>query len=319
MLKIGLYGINGHQIHQELVDHPLAELAAIASFPREKLPDALRDNDRIRKYATLEELLADDSIDAVCLCSPRRADQTKDTIRALEAGKHVYAEKPCALNEADINAIIDAAARTGRVFHEMAGTAFGQPYYAIREIVRSGILGEIVQIITEKSYPYYPDRAQDEALDGGLICQNGIHALRFIEHAAGTPIQSIQAVETGFGNPVANGGLQMAGSMIATLANGGVATVSCNYLNQPGSGVWGEESLKILGTKGYVESSSGGQQTRLVIGDQDLGPLDNEQASADWLTIVFKNFLGLAEMPFSLAEELSPTRWAIRAKLSTEK
>ncbi|MBC2601729.1 Gfo/Idh/MocA family protein [Puniceicoccus vermicola] len=314
MLRIGLYGINGHQIHNNLVEHPLAELIAIAEFPREKLPNTLKEEHQIQEYDSLEAMLANRSIDLVCLCSPRRSDQAQHAIEALEAGKHVYAEKPCALTEDELDAILAAAHRTGKIFHEMAGTAFGQPYLAMRDVVLSGRIGEVVQVISEKSYPYYPERAQDEELDGGLICQNGIHALRFIEHVAGTPIQSIQAIETGLGNPITGGGLQMASSIIARLTNGGVATVSCNYLNQPGSGVWGEEGLKILGTQGYVESRSGGEITRLVIGDQDHGPLDTEKLSEDWLSMVLRDCLGQGQMPITLESELSPTRWVIRAK-----
>lgn len=61
------------------------------------------------------------------------------------AGKHVYAEKPCALNESDLDRIVATAHETGLLFREMAGTAFGRPYYAMREIVASGFLGEIVR------------------------------------------------------------------------------------------------------------------------------------------------------------------------------
>ncbi|MEI8311096.1 MAG: hypothetical protein WCH98_10100, partial [Verrucomicrobiota bacterium] len=254
----------------------------------------------------------------VSLCSPRRIDQASEAVRALRAGKHVLAEKPCAMSEGDLDGIIAAAHETGKCFHEMAGTAFGQPYHAMREVVRSGQLGGIVQVIAEKSYPYYEERAQDEDLDGGQIMQNGIHALRFVEHVAGTPISSIHAVETTLGNPIAGGGLRMAASMLLTLENGGVASISDNYLNPRGTGVWGYESLKILGTLGMIESRAGGTWTRLVVGDKDLGQLDTSGPGIPWLDAVFGSILGRTKMPLTLEEELSPTRWAIRASLSAK-
>ena len=274
MIRVGLYGLNGHQIHNNLVSNPLAKLVAVAAFPREKLAPAQRDDVGIRFHDSFEALIADPTVDFISLCSPRRADQAGHAIRALRAGKHVLAEKPCALAETELDAIVATSRSTGKLFHEMAGSGFGQPYFALREVVRSGRLGEIVQVISEKSYPYYADRAQDEALDGGLILQNAIHALRFVEHVAGTPVASIRAVETRLGNPVSSGGLRMAASMLLTLKNGGVASISANYLNQPGTGVWGNESLKILGSRGFVESTAGGKSTRLVIGDRDLGEAD---------------------------------------------
>lgn len=319
MIRVGLYGLNGHQIHNNLVSHPLAQLVAVAAIPREKLAPAQRDDASIRVHDSFDALIADPGVDFIALCSPRRADQAGHAIRALRASKHVLAEKPCALTESDLDAIVAAARDTGKLFHEMAGSGFGQPYFALREVVRSGVLGEIVQVISEKSYPYYPDRAQDEALDGGLILQNAIHALRFVEHVAGTPVTSIRAVETGLGNPVAGGGLRMAAAMLLTLKNGGVASITANYLNQSGTGVWGNESLKILGSRGFVESTAGGKFTRLVIGDKDHGPLDTTGPAINWLDTFFHEINGRARFPVTLTEELSPTRWVLLANLDAKK
>lgn len=313
MIRVGLHGTNGHQIHGALVANPLARLVALSDFPAEKLPAGLHADAAIRRHSTLDALLADPGVDLVVLCSARRAGQAADALRALRAGKHVLAEKPCALAEADLDALLATARETGRVFREMAGTAFDQPYLAMREIARSGRLGEIVQVVSEKSYPYFDARPQDEAVDGGLIAQNAIHALRFVEHVACTPVASIRAAETTLGNPAADGGLRMAASLLLTLKNGGVASLAANYLNPRGTGVWGEESLKILGTRGFVESRSGGASTRLVIGDTDHGPLDLAPPRESWLGIFFASLLGRAELPLTPEDELSPTRWALRA------
>ena len=314
MMRIGLYGINGHQIQVMLVDHPQAKLVAIAEFPEDKLPEALRESPSVTRHASLEEMLDDPRVEFVSLCSPCRADQAQHAILALEKGKHVLAEKPCATREADLDAILEAAEKSQATFHEMAGTAFVQPYLAMRDIVRSGQIGEVVQVIAEKSYPYYEGRPQDEEIDGGLITQNGVHALRFVEQVAGTPIKSITASETILSNPVTGGGLRMAANLSAKLRNGGIASVACNYLNQSGTGIWGDESLKILGSKGIIESRNGGQTTRLVIGDRNLGSIDTSEASLNWFDRVIQAALGQSSLPLSLEEELSPTRWAIRAK-----
>lgn len=317
MLRVGLHGTNGHQIHGALVAHPLARLVALSHFPAGNLPPALRADTSIRHHADLAALLSDPEVDLVVLCSPRRADQAADALRALRAGKHVLAEKPCALTEPDLDAILAAARETGRVFREMAGTAFGQPYLAMREIVGAGRIGEVVQVVAEKSYPYADWRPQDEAIDGGLIAQNAIHALRFVEHVACAPIASVRAAETTLGNPTAGGDLRMAASLLLTLRNGGVASLSANYLNPGGSGAWGYETLRILGTLGFVESLEGGRRTRLVIGDTDHGPLDLAPPRDSWLDVFFASLLGRDTLPISLEEELSPTRWAIRAKLDS--
>lgn len=311
-IRVAIYGANGHQIHEALASNPAAQLVAVAEFPTRLLPPSVLPH--VRVYSSLDEILSDPEVDLVSFCSPRRSEQAAQVIRALRAGKHVYAEKPCALNETDLDAIIRVAKETGRSFHEMAGTAFEPPYLTMRHLVEAGRIGQVVQVVAEKSYPYYEDRPQDEAIDGGLIMQNAIHALRFVEHVAGAQISFVQAAETTAGNPVVGGGLRMAASIICGLAGGGLASISANYLNPRGTKTWGNETLRILGTLGMVESTQGGPQTRLVIGSEDCGTLPAEGPSPDYLNLYLKNLSGQERMPLSLEEELSPTRWAIRAK-----
>ena len=307
-IGIGLYGINGHQVGT--VPDNLGRVVAAAGIPAERLPA----EPDIARHQTLDDLLADPRVELVSLCSPRRRDQAADAIRALRAGKHVYAEKPCAMSESDLDAILEASRESGRLFHEMAGSALGQPYLAMREAVRAGRIGEVVQVISEKSYPMYEGRPQDEEIDGGLIEQNAIHALRFVEQVGGVRIRSVEAVETGMGNPVKGGGLRMAACLMLELENGGVASVAANYLNPRGTGAWGDETLRVLGTLGIVESHHGGKNTRLVIGETDHGPLDVTAPGIDFLAAYLQTISGRGEMPFTLEEELSPTRWVIRAK-----
>jgi predicted dehydrogenase len=318
-LNIALYGTNGHQIQNALVNNLRARLVAVAEFPREKLPEALQQDPAIRFHDNFAELVADPQVDLISLCSPWRRDQAAQAIEALRGGKHVYAEKPSALCEADLDEIIRVSHETGKLYREMAGTVFEQPYLAMRGIVKQGLLGEVVQVIAEKSYPYHGERAQDEDLDGGLIGQCAIHAVRMVEQVGGVPIRSSQAEETTLGNPDLQGGLRMAAALLFVLANGGLASVTANYLNQRGTGVWGYDSLKILGTLGLVESERCGGQTRLVIGEKDLGPVDVSEPSIDYLECFLKTILGEGEMPITLEEELSATRWVIRARESLTK
>jgi predicted dehydrogenase len=315
-IGVGLYGNNGgHQIHDLLVDHPDAKVVAFAAMDKQQLDLVQQSDPDVRQYETLEEMLEDERILLVSLCSPSRAEQANEAILILRKGKHVYAEKPCALNEDDLDRIIATAAETGYSFREMASTGFEQPYYAIRDIVKSGAIGEVVQVFAQKSYPYHDRRPQNEDIDGGLIGQNGIHAVRYIEHVAGVRIKKVYAIETKLGNPRrdAGGGLHMAASMMMELENGGVASIVANYLNMKGFGSWGNEHLRIFGTEGFVESVDGGARTRLVIGDRDLGAIDATGPVDHYFTLYVRSLRGHAELPLSSEDELHCTRVVIRA------
>ncbi|HPD14748.1 MAG TPA: Gfo/Idh/MocA family oxidoreductase [Planctomycetota bacterium] len=315
-LGVGIYGANGHQIHRLLANHPWARLVATAAFPPEVLTFGEKEDLAIRHYVSLDQLIEDEEVELISLCSPRRRDQAADALRCMEAGKHVYAEKPCAMAEEDLDALIAAVSATGQRFHEMAGTAFEQPYLAMRQLVAAGTIGTVVQVFAQKSYPYHDGRPQDEDVDGGIIGQASIHALRFVEHVAGQRIAEIQGVETTLGNPVAGGGLRIAAALMMTLANGGVASVIANYLNPKGFGRWGNEHLRVFGTKGFVEATDGGAHTRLVVGDEDRGPINTDAPGKDYFDFYVESLLNLGRMPLPLEEELHPTRMAIRAKRS---
>jgi predicted dehydrogenase len=317
-ITVGLYGINGHQVHHNLINHPLGVCVAAAGIKPENLPLPIRENNEFVIYDSLEEMLHDDRIHLISLCSPRRRDQAQQAIMCMDAGKHVYAEKPCAMTEKELDEIMTTAAATGMSFHEMAGTAFSQPYYAMREYIKIGELGTIVQIFAQKSYPYHDRRPQDENVDGGLLLQVGVHALRFIEHVAGVKVTEIYALETQLGNP-SPGQLRMAVSLMMHLENGGVASTICNYLNPPAFGIWGNESLRIFGTNGFIEAVDGGTKTRLVLHDQDCGPIKIDHDGYDYFDLYLQALSGQGDMLFDLEEELHPTRIHIRAKADADR
>ncbi len=317
-LGIGLFGGNGHQIQYHLVDHPFARLVAVAQLPRERLPEPLRDDPTIAHYSSLDELLKDDRVELVSLCSPRRRDQADHAIACLEADRHVYAEKPAAMTEADLDRILAAARDADRRFHEMSPTAFEQPYLAVRRLIARGSIGQVVQVNAQKSYPLaIHRRPQDENIDGGLTMQVGIHALRMVEQVAGVRVSdapgALSCFESTLGNPTDQGGLRTASTLIARLDNGGLATVVANYLNSPVFPRWGNEMLRIFGTQGFVEITDGGQHTRWMTLEKDRGAVEVQSPPIHYHDLIFASLMGVGEMPLTLDEELHPTRIVIRA------
>ncbi len=310
-IGIGLYGTNGHQIQNHLVNHAGAELVGVAAMDAAALPESLRG---VPAYASLEELLSDDRIQLVSLCSPTRREQAAQAVACLRAGRHVYAEKPCAMTEDDLDAIIATSRRTGKRFHEMAGTVVDRPYGAMRQAVLGGDIGEVVQVFAQKSYPWMERRPANEDIDGGLARQVGIYVARFVEHIACRRIASIRLVETRHGNADPIGGSRMAVGLQMTLAGGGIASGICNYLNPMGKRIWGYEILRIFGTRGVVESDADTGVASVIPLDGVPRALDLAGLPRDYFDLFIDSLRDGASMPLSLEDELSPTRWVIRAK-----
>ena len=320
-INIGLFGKNGHQIHNCLGTSLLGEIKGIADFPEDMLPEGI-DRSAVKKYSSLDEMLADPGIQLVSLCSSLRSEQASHAVKCMEAKKHVYAEKPSALVEEDLDRIIETSSRTGMIYHEMASTAFSQPYSSVRKIIQDGRIGDIIQIFSQKSYPWMETRPQNEDIDGGLALQVGVYNTRFVEHVAGVKIKNIRMIETKKGNTLASGECRRAASFIMELENGGISSALCNYCcpMTPTWNKWGYEILRVFGTAGFVESVNHGELCRIAVNGKPCENFDTSEKDEDYLEMFLREISqGVKIIPFTTAEELSPTRWVVRAKKQFQK
>lgn len=321
-LQIGIHGMNGHQIHMRLREHPDGQIAAVCMTAEQwkNLENSIPNWVNIPRYDSLPEMLSGTKLDMVSLCSPKRAHQERDAILCLEAGCHVYAEKPAVLSEEGLDRVLATAKRCGREFHEIADTVFYEPFWTMRQLVQGGKIGQVVQVYAQKSYPMNPGkRPQDEETDGGLIRWVGIHGVRFIEHITGLYVTDVEAMETHLGNAELNGaddktGLYTAASLQMRLSNGGLATLCMNYLNPRCFPSWGNEHVRIFGTGGMMEITDGGRHSHIYT-DRDEGEIDvTGSTCVDFLDLLLRHLRYGEAMPMTLEEELHPLRVVIRGE-----
>lgn len=307
ILHIGLYASNGHQYPLTLPTNVRASVVAIAGLPADIVA-----REGMTVYPDLDSLLADKQVELVSLCSPRRSEQAQDAIRCLRAGKHVLAEKPGAFNEDELTEILATVQQTGKSFREMNGASLSPQLQGIRQLVDAGELGTVVHVQAQKSYPWYAARPQDMDTDGGLTRWVGIHAIRFIIAATGLRFTKISGVATGLGNPGV-GDIQIAAAFSARLDNGAVASINLNYLNPPEFGSWGNDHIRVTGTRGMAESVDGFMRSnfyQLGIGVRELPPA---MVSTDHLEHYVNYLLDGTPMPITFEEELAALRTAFAA------
>jgi len=99
--------------------------------------------------AELDDLLADDGLDAVAITSPvpTHAPLAK---RVLEAGKHAFVEKPLAQNVADAEDLVSTAADNDRVLMVGHLLEYHPAINQLREMIESGELGDIQYIYGQR-------------------------------------------------------------------------------------------------------------------------------------------------------------------------
>jgi len=95
-----------------------------------------------RAYASLDELLADPSVDAVHVTSPNHAHYAQ-VKSILAAGKHVICEKPLAMTSAESAEMVELARASGRIAAVCYNTRFYPLNQQARGMVAAGELGEI--------------------------------------------------------------------------------------------------------------------------------------------------------------------------------
>src|SRR5215207_1193009 len=143
--------IGREQVIPALKNGDLTDVVAIASRDENRAQDAAAEFGIPKAYASYEALLADPEIEAVYNPLPNHLHAPL-TIQALEAGKHVLCEKPIALDADEARRIEDAQRGTGLLVAEAFMVRFHPQWRRVRDIVRSGRLGEVRAVHTIFSY-----------------------------------------------------------------------------------------------------------------------------------------------------------------------
>ncbi len=143
-IRVGVIGVRGRgRAHiGGFKKSPDAEVVAICDCDEGVIGPAQKSVPEAEYYRDLRELLADDSIDAVSIATPNHWHSLA-AIWALQAGKHVYVEKPVSHRVFEGRKLVEAAAKYGKVV-QVGTQARSQP--ATREAMQwllEGGLGRV--------------------------------------------------------------------------------------------------------------------------------------------------------------------------------
>lgn len=205
-----------------------SELVAVASRNLDKARAYARQKGIPKAHGSYEALLADPEIDAIYNPLPNTL-HCEWTVKAAEAGKHVLCEKPLVPTLAELDEV-EAAARANDVTIFEAFMYLHHPQtLKVKEMVRSGQLGDL-QLINSWFAYYLPPEDRDNIrlnpeLAGGCLWDVGVYP------------NSLAIVMAGAGAPVAVWASQIKGktgvdvSMIGQMkfANGVVAQISSGF------------------------------------------------------------------------------------------
>jgi predicted dehydrogenase len=141
--RVGVAGLGywGPNLARNFDD--LAELVWLCDLDEEHRRRFAARYPEARVTAELDDLLADDTLDAIVIATPVPTHYALAK-QALEAGKHVLVEKPPAMRAAEMDELVELAASAGLVLMPGHLLLYHPGVVKLKELVESGELGDVL-------------------------------------------------------------------------------------------------------------------------------------------------------------------------------
>lgn len=188
MIGIGIvgYGYWGPNLVRNFSEARDSRVVAVCDLRQENLDSVARRYPAIRTTRDFAELLRDSEVDALAIATPVRSHYQL-ALAALEAGKHVFIEKPMTETAEQARRLIDLAAQRNRVLMVDHTFVYTAAVRKIRELVAAGELGDIY---------YYDSLRVNLGLfqhDVNVIWDLAVHDFSILEYVLGEHPTAVSA------------------------------------------------------------------------------------------------------------------------------
>lgn len=182
--KIGIigYGVMGKTRHTAVTEIKKGTVVAISE------PSIGAEINGIPNVSH-DEIINNPDIDIVFVCTPNFLNKEL-TVRALNAGKHVFCEKPPAFTGTDVEEIIEAELKSGKKLMYGFNHRHHDSVMHMKQLIDSGTYGKVLWLrgrygksVTKDYFNQW--RAKKELAGGGILMDQGIHMLDLFLHLSG--------------------------------------------------------------------------------------------------------------------------------------
>lgn len=169
MIGVGRFG----RVHGRVLDQmPGSELAVLVNRNPERLADAGREFPGVELEGSYEKVLEDPAIDAVSITTHWK-DHFGVARAALEAGKHVFLEKPMAATAGDCRTLLEVAERSRGRFLVGHVCRFDPRVTVAKDTIDAGGIGRIVSMHARRNLPNAPGSIRFDKISP--LMGDGIH------------------------------------------------------------------------------------------------------------------------------------------------
>ena len=262
-LRFGFVGAGEIAVESAAAVTGSSNAALTAVFDvRPELAEDLAGRSGGRAVPSLEAVLEAPDVDAVYVCVPH-ALHRPTAIKAAEAGRHVFVEKPMGVSPADAEAIVESCRRHGVACGVPFIVREAPAYRAARELVGTGTIGEVtgfrISFRADKPASYWSGgwsgRASDDwratwsGAGGGVLLMNTIHDLDAILWITRLEVERVQAAIATTGSPAE---VEDTGLVILTCAGGTLGSIEALTALPGGEGSTGRWVNRVHGTMGQL-------------------------------------------------------------------
>ena len=190
---------------------------------------------------------------------------------------------------------------------------------AVRQAVRAGDIGEPLMIFSQKTYKWgdtRPDTYRNRATFPGLAPWVGIHAFDWLHWILGDVFTEVQGREGTTAHPDYPAcGSQAA--FVLSMRNGGVTSITLDYLRPTAAPTHADERLRIAGSRGVIETALIEHKVTLITNDKPPRALPlNPQT--DIFTQFARSLRREGSPPLTLHEACRITEIAIKAQQAVD-
>lgn len=203
-----------------------------------------------KAYKTVEELLADKDVEIVNICTPSGL-HAELAIKAANAKKHIIVEKPMAITEEQVEAVIKAVEDNGVKVEVVTQLRFTEAVQKIKKAIDEGRLGKILLADYRMKYYRSPEyyaqggwRGTWKMDGGGAMMNQGIHGIDLIQYLVGG-VKSVNAVCKTMSRDIET---EDTANVLVEYNCGAIGIIQCTTVAEPGY----PRSIEITGTNGTI-------------------------------------------------------------------
>ena len=205
------------------------------------------------------EIINDSEIEAVLISSSTET-HGNIIIEAAKAGKHIFCEKPIALDVITIRKAIEAVEESGVKLQVGFNRRFDHNFRSVRNLIKSGKIGDM-HIIKITSRDPSPPSLEYIKISGGIFLDMTIHDFDMMRYLSGSEVEEVFAQ----GNALVDPAIGRLGDLDTTVVFLKLDNGALGVIDNSRKAVYGyDQRVEVFGSKGCVTVSNDFPNTSLV-------------------------------------------------------